>query len=143
MDISKEDNASPLRNFFCTSPRRVSFLAEMINVKNQHFIFNRILLLSLGLWPYERSKFVQLHLLLCSGVLVSSVACQVRPFNRLLQMPVNSTRSRNIFKYDKNDQILYLMLTSYSTVHIAPIFVLLIALKKLIMIFMRFMVFSK
>ncbi|XP_011864198.1 PREDICTED: uncharacterized protein LOC105560060 isoform X2 [Vollenhovia emeryi] len=48
----------------------------MICVKS-HFKFNRILLLSIGLWPYERTKLVQLQAVLVFILLSSSVIHQL------------------------------------------------------------------
>ncbi|XP_029666063.1 odorant receptor 22c-like [Formica exsecta] len=55
-----------------------SFYAStvMICVKSQHFDLNRILLLAIGLWPYQKSKFSQLQATLCFGILTSFVVFQ-------------------------------------------------------------------
>jgi len=49
----------------------------MICLKTQHFNVHRILLLTVGLWPYERSKLVQLQLIVLFSILSSSVVFQV------------------------------------------------------------------
>ncbi|XP_024868421.1 uncharacterized protein LOC112452447 [Temnothorax curvispinosus] len=51
----------------------------MISIKTQHFRFNRILLLSIGLWPYERTRLVQFQITLFFGVVISSVIYQFAP----------------------------------------------------------------
>ncbi|XP_070152592.1 odorant receptor 30a-like [Polyergus mexicanus] len=47
----------------------------MISVE-VHFNLNRILLLAIGLWPYQKSKFSQLQIILCFCILTSSVVFQ-------------------------------------------------------------------
>ncbi|XP_029666072.1 uncharacterized protein LOC115237269 [Formica exsecta] len=49
----------------------------MICVETQHFNLNRILLLALGLWPYQKSKFSQFQAILCFGILTSFVVFQI------------------------------------------------------------------
>ncbi|XP_071561014.1 uncharacterized protein [Temnothorax nylanderi] len=49
----------------------------MISIKTQHFRFNRILLLSIGLWPYERTRLVQFQITLFFGIVISSVIYQL------------------------------------------------------------------
>ncbi|XP_050460095.1 odorant receptor 4-like [Cataglyphis hispanica] len=49
----------------------------MICVETQHFNLNRILLLAIGLWPYEKSKFRKLQATLCFGILTSFVIFQL------------------------------------------------------------------
>ncbi|KAL6416848.1 hypothetical protein ACFW04_013121 [Cataglyphis niger] len=49
----------------------------MICVETQHFPLNRILLLAIGLWPYQRSKLNQLQATLCFGILSSFVVFQL------------------------------------------------------------------
>ncbi|XP_071647328.1 uncharacterized protein [Temnothorax longispinosus] len=51
----------------------------MISIKTQHFRFNRILLLLIGLWPYERTRLVQFQITLFFGVVISSVIYQFAP----------------------------------------------------------------
>ncbi|XP_011348437.1 odorant receptor 85b isoform X2 [Ooceraea biroi] len=59
----------------CGSRRRMT-----ICLKTQHFNLNRILLLLVGLWPYEQSKLVHLQLILFFGILSSSVIFQLTVF---------------------------------------------------------------
>ncbi|XP_050460091.1 odorant receptor 22c-like [Cataglyphis hispanica] len=49
----------------------------MFCVETQHFPLTRILLLAIGLWPYQRSKFSQLQATLCFGILSSFVVFQL------------------------------------------------------------------
>ncbi|XP_039311578.1 uncharacterized protein LOC120359133 [Solenopsis invicta] len=44
----------------------------------QHFSLNRILLLSVGLWPYNQSKLVSLQQILLFGFQISFVIYQVK-----------------------------------------------------------------
>ncbi|RLU21176.1 hypothetical protein DMN91_005549 [Ooceraea biroi] len=46
----------------------------------QHFNLNRILLLIVGLWPFQRSKLIQLQLMLFSGILTTFVVFQFTTF---------------------------------------------------------------
>ncbi|XP_025263461.1 odorant receptor 13a-like isoform X3 [Camponotus floridanus] len=56
----------------------------MISIKNRHFNVHRILLLAIGLWPCQRSRLVQFQMILCFGILVSSIGFQVeRPLEEL------------------------------------------------------------
>ncbi|XP_025991838.1 uncharacterized protein LOC105206941 [Solenopsis invicta] len=49
----------------------------MISLEIQHFSLNRILLLSIGLWPYKQSKLVFLQQILLFGLLISFVIYQL------------------------------------------------------------------
>ncbi|KAL6416845.1 hypothetical protein ACFW04_013120 [Cataglyphis niger] len=48
----------------------------MICVQTQHFNLNRILLLAIGLWPYQKSKLGRLQATLCFSILTSFVVFQ-------------------------------------------------------------------
>ncbi|XP_029666065.1 uncharacterized protein LOC115237262 [Formica exsecta] len=48
----------------------------MISIETQHFNFNRTLLLAIGLWPHQKSKFGRLQTTLCFGILTSYVIFQ-------------------------------------------------------------------
>ncbi|XP_032687879.1 uncharacterized protein LOC116852028 [Odontomachus brunneus] len=52
----------------------------MICVKSLQLDLNRILLLTVGLWPFERSKFVQLQLILSYGILITSIVFPLATF---------------------------------------------------------------
>ncbi|KAL6425014.1 hypothetical protein ACFW04_009372 [Cataglyphis niger] len=49
----------------------------MICIETQHFNLNRTLLLAIGLWPYQKSKFAQLQTILCFGILTSFIIFQL------------------------------------------------------------------
>ncbi|KAL6428617.1 hypothetical protein ACFW04_007915 [Cataglyphis niger] len=49
----------------------------MICVKTRHFSLHRILLLTIGLWPCQRSRLAQFQLILCFGILISFIICQL------------------------------------------------------------------
>lgn len=59
---------------------RVVSRRMMICIKTRHFRFNRLLLLSIGLWPYERTKLVEFHVTLFFGILIIAIAYQVYPY---------------------------------------------------------------
>lgn len=69
---------------------------EMLCIETQHFNINRILLLIIGLWPYQRSFLVELQLIVFFGILTTFIIFQVRLcinyYNNLLQ---NHTRIIN------------------------------------------------
>ncbi|XP_011702023.1 PREDICTED: uncharacterized protein LOC105458426 isoform X2 [Wasmannia auropunctata] len=52
----------------------------MICVVSQHFNFNRIILLSIGLWPYQRTKLIQFQMMLFFSILISCVIYQFSAF---------------------------------------------------------------
>ncbi|XP_028048446.1 uncharacterized protein LOC114255003 [Monomorium pharaonis] len=52
----------------------------MICLETRHFSINRILLLIVGLWPYQRSPFVQFHLFLFLGTLTTFIIFQFTTF---------------------------------------------------------------
>ncbi|XP_050460105.1 uncharacterized protein LOC126855995 [Cataglyphis hispanica] len=52
----------------------------MICIKIQHFNLNRILLLAIGLWPYQKSKFRLLQTTLCFSILTSFIIFQFTAF---------------------------------------------------------------
>ncbi|XP_011864202.1 PREDICTED: odorant receptor 4-like isoform X2 [Vollenhovia emeryi] len=52
----------------------------MICVTTQHFGYHRILLLAIGLWPYQQSKLVQFQLMLCYGIVISFIVAQFSVF---------------------------------------------------------------
>ena len=63
----------------------VPTLEEMTCAKDRYFSLNRILMLAIGLWPYEQSKLVRLQLTLHYGILGSFIVFQVNEcivFNR-------------------------------------------------------------
>ncbi|XP_011163337.2 uncharacterized protein LOC105198346 isoform X2 [Solenopsis invicta] len=52
----------------------------MICLETRHFNINRILLLIVGLWPYQRTPFVQFQLLLFFGTLTTFIIFQFTTF---------------------------------------------------------------
>lgn len=65
---------------FSRRQRGLSVCREMICVKTLHLRLNRVLLLVVGLWPYERSKFVELQLILLYAILISFIIFQVHSY---------------------------------------------------------------
>ncbi|KAH0948813.1 hypothetical protein HN011_008858 [Eciton burchellii] len=51
-----------------------------ICIETQHFNLNKILLLTVGLWPYHRTKFVQCHVFLFTAILISFIIVQFTTF---------------------------------------------------------------
>jgi len=49
----------------------------MICIDSSYIGLNRFLLLTVGLWPYQQSKLVQLQLILFLGVLATFILFQV------------------------------------------------------------------
>jgi hypothetical protein len=57
----------------------------MVCLEDHYFNVNRILLLAIGLWPYEQSKFTQFQVIFFSGILMTSIIFQVKNgFNKTL-----------------------------------------------------------
>ncbi|XP_071567179.1 uncharacterized protein [Temnothorax nylanderi] len=52
----------------------------MISVVDKYFSLNRTLLLIVGLWPYEKSKYVQLQLICIFSILISCIVFQFATF---------------------------------------------------------------
>ncbi|XP_032687828.1 uncharacterized protein LOC116851995 [Odontomachus brunneus] len=52
----------------------------MISIQTQHFNINRILLLAIGLWPYQQSRLVQFQVIFIFGILTSSIVFQLTAF---------------------------------------------------------------
>lgn len=72
--MNRKENLCPL--FFhqtCTDHH-----VKMICLETQHFNINRILLLIIGLWPYQRSFLINLQLILLFGTLITFIVFQVR-----------------------------------------------------------------
>lgn len=53
---------------------------EMISVEAQYFNLNKILLLAVGLWPYQRTKFVQFRCIFFLTILITAVLFQVKQY---------------------------------------------------------------
>ncbi|KAL0101247.1 hypothetical protein PUN28_018796 [Cardiocondyla obscurior] len=67
----------------------------MIYIKTEHFKINRILLLSIGLWPYERTRLVKLQMIFIFGILLSNVTYQIMIGLDILQNICNNMRDKN------------------------------------------------
>ncbi|XP_025270100.1 uncharacterized protein LOC109609779 [Camponotus floridanus] len=52
----------------------------MICLETQHFNINRMLLLIVGLWPYQRSFLIELQLILFFGILITFIVFQLTTF---------------------------------------------------------------
>ncbi|XP_072757159.1 uncharacterized protein [Anoplolepis gracilipes] len=52
----------------------------MINVKDQYFGLNRTLLLIVGLWPYNKSKFTRFQFIGCFSILITFIIFQFTTF---------------------------------------------------------------
>ncbi|XP_011860659.1 PREDICTED: uncharacterized protein LOC105557885 isoform X2 [Vollenhovia emeryi] len=59
----------------------------MICIKTLHVSLNRILLLIVGLWPYQQSKFVYLQVILFFVILATFILCQLATFLTLKCTP--------------------------------------------------------
>ncbi|XP_026828839.1 uncharacterized protein LOC113562726 isoform X2 [Ooceraea biroi] len=49
----------------------------MLFVKSPFYNINRIVLLLLGIWPYQKNKFVYIQRLFSMGILISFIVCQL------------------------------------------------------------------
>ncbi|XP_070152145.1 uncharacterized protein [Polyergus mexicanus] len=67
----------------------------MISLETQHFNINRILLLIIGLWPYQRSLLVEFQLILLYGILMTFIVFQIRTSLKQLQDVCNEITDKN------------------------------------------------
>ncbi|XP_071637980.1 uncharacterized protein [Temnothorax longispinosus] len=67
----------------------------MICIDSLHISLNRFLLLTVGLWPYQRSKLVQLQLTLLFSVLVTFILGQIKCLLEQLQNTCNELTDEN------------------------------------------------
>jgi len=74
--IQKEGISGNFLIFFIF--KYISVLAEMIYLERRHFRLNRVLLLMIGLWPYQKSKFTQIQFFVLFSILITFSAFQVR-----------------------------------------------------------------
>jgi len=51
---------------------------EMIRIESLQINLNRILLLAIGLWPYQQSKLVRAQLIILFSILITFIIFQVR-----------------------------------------------------------------
>ncbi|KAH0948744.1 Or9e89 [Eciton burchellii] len=52
----------------------------MVTFEDHHINLNRILLLAIGLWPYEQSRFARFQFLFFSGILMEAIIFQLTVF---------------------------------------------------------------
>jgi len=65
----------------CFSARK-----DMISIETHYFSLNRILLLSIGLWPHQKSKLVLLQFISVISILTTFVIVQVRQYLKITSM---------------------------------------------------------
>lgn len=65
---------------FLHGQTRVNTRREMVCLITRYFNVNRILLLMLGLWPYNQSKLTVLQQILLYSILTSFILIQVSTF---------------------------------------------------------------
>jgi len=53
----------------------------MIRLESQYYSLNRILLLAVGLWPYQQTKFTQFQFIFFSAILSTGITFQVTKEN--------------------------------------------------------------
>lgn len=51
---------------------------EMVHLEIQYFNLNRILLLAIGLWPYQQSKLTRFQFIFSSIILTTGIIFQVK-----------------------------------------------------------------
>ncbi|XP_025073593.1 uncharacterized protein LOC112552482 [Pogonomyrmex barbatus] len=67
----------------------------MICLKTQYFSLNRILLLAIGLWPYQQSKFTQCQFIFLFGILSTCIIFMVKKLLIKLQDICNELKDKN------------------------------------------------
>ncbi|XP_028050530.2 uncharacterized protein LOC105833377 isoform X2 [Monomorium pharaonis] len=55
-------------------------IRTMISIVDKYFSLNRILLLLIGLWPYQKSKFSRFHLFCCYSAIATVIIFQLTTF---------------------------------------------------------------
>ncbi|EZA46945.1 hypothetical protein X777_00576 [Ooceraea biroi] len=90
----------------------------VICIVTEHFSLTRIHLLSIGLWPYYRPKFVRLQFFLCSSILISFIIFQIKGLLEHLQLICNQLKDENEFaiikKYGNHAKRYAAVLTSFT-----------------------------
>ncbi|XP_026824269.1 uncharacterized protein LOC105278029 isoform X4 [Ooceraea biroi] len=77
-----------------------------ISIQERYFSLNRILLLTVGLWPYQQSKFVSCQAALCLGILTSFVILLIQYLLEQFQYIYNRLKdSKEIAIYNKYGNI--------------------------------------
>jgi hypothetical protein len=54
-----------------------------ISFEQRYFSFNRIVLLTIGLWPYHQTKIARFQVAIFLGILISFIAFQVQQLSNL------------------------------------------------------------
>ncbi|KAL6255031.1 hypothetical protein P5V15_013364 [Pogonomyrmex californicus] len=67
-------------HIFSIAQTEYVFCKVMICVTTQYFNLNRIILLLVGLWPYQRSKLVYMQIIFILGLLISYIVYQFSAF---------------------------------------------------------------
>ncbi|XP_019700321.2 uncharacterized protein LOC105190446 isoform X2 [Harpegnathos saltator] len=83
----------PLWIFLCQT--RLDAPREMISFETEYLSMNRILLLMIGMWPYQQSKVVQLQIILFYGIFISMIIFQVKYFLEEFQYIYNELKNEN------------------------------------------------
>ncbi|XP_072765622.1 uncharacterized protein [Anoplolepis gracilipes] len=79
--VDKSERGRKGVNFLLFFPQTcIDSHREMICLETQHFNINRILLLTIGLWPYQRSLLVELQSILLFGILLTFIIFQITTF---------------------------------------------------------------
>ncbi|XP_020298899.1 uncharacterized protein LOC109863117, partial [Pseudomyrmex gracilis] len=78
---------------------------EMINVKDRYFSLNRILLQTVGLWPYQDSKLDRLQLCFIYIILITSIIFQLKYLMGELQCICQNLKSNELMIVDKYGEI--------------------------------------
>jgi len=55
----------------------LNVLKMKIFFEEHYFRFNRIILLTIGIWPYQQSKLASFQIAIISGILISNIVFQV------------------------------------------------------------------
>ncbi|XP_070159386.1 uncharacterized protein [Polyergus mexicanus] len=79
---------------------------EMISIEDRYFNLNRVLLLIVGLWPYQKSKLARLQFICFFSILITFIIFQVRDLMEQFQRIYNNLEDINeiaiIEKYGRN-----------------------------------------
>ncbi|XP_070159394.1 odorant receptor 30a-like isoform X4 [Polyergus mexicanus] len=79
---------------------------EMISIEDRYFSLNRVLLLIVGLWPYQKSKLARLQFICFFSILITFIIFQVRDLMEQFQRIYNNLEDINeiaiIEKYGRN-----------------------------------------
>ncbi|XP_014487727.1 PREDICTED: uncharacterized protein LOC106751365 [Dinoponera quadriceps] len=79
---------------FATNIRSIRGMIYM-HYTPAHLSLNRVLLLMLGLWPYEQSKLVPLQIGLLCGIIITFMLCQVKTLIDKMQDNFDKIRDEN------------------------------------------------